>query len=130
MWEILEKINAGSRTWTVRKLHQVLSVFSEKAFVEVRDKPGFTGTSVIAKIPSSHKNGNGQENIFVEAMTEEYEGSYRKHWVRITVDGKSGWIPGACLSAERGGPTYCIPEDLISFSNGDAPLKKSKDTKQ
>ena len=120
-WEILEKIKTGNKVWTARKVYQTLSVFSENGFVEVRDKPGLVGTVVIAKIPSSFKNGNGQENIITEAITEEYEGSYNKRWVRITVEGKTGWISGASLSAERGGPTYYIPEDWIAWDKGDAP---------
>ena len=120
-WEILEIINIESKKWTVRKCYQTLSVFSENEFIEVRDKPGFIESVVIAKIPSSYKNGHGQENIIVEAITEEYEGSYSNRWVRITVDGKTGWVSGKYLSAERGGPTYYIPEDWISFNNGDAP---------
>lgn len=117
-WEILEKINTGSKEWTVRKMYQTLSVFSE---IEVRDKPGLIGTAVIAKIPTSFQNGNGQGTIIVEAITEEYEDSYRNRWIRTTVGGKTGWISGRYLSAERGGPTYYIPEDWISFNTGDAP---------
>ena len=117
-WEILEKINTGSKEWTVRKMYQTLSVFSE---IEVRDKPGLTGTAVIAKIPTSFQNGNGQGTIIVEAITEEYEDSYRNRWIRTTVGGKTGWVSGRYLSAERGGPTYYIPEDWISFDTGDAP---------
>jgi|GEM_PF-659806 len=120
-WEILEKINVGNRTWTVRKVYQGLSIFSENNFIEVRDKPGVVDTTVIAEIPLSYKNGNRQTNIITEAITEEYDGSYRNRWVRITVDGKTGWISGAYLSAERGGPTYYIPEDWIAFLKGDAP---------
>ena len=120
-WEILETINTGNKKWTVRKCYQALSVFSENDYIEVQDKPGLTGTEVISKLPSSYKNGHGQENIVVEAITEEYEGSYSNRWIRITVDGKTGWVSGKYLSAERGGPTYYIPEDWISFYNGDAP---------
>ena len=93
-WEILETITTGSKKWTVRKCYQFLAVYSENDFIEVRDKPGLTDSVVIGTIPSSYKNGNGQENLIVEAITEEYEGSYRNHWVRITVDGKSGWVAG------------------------------------
>ena len=120
-WEILEKINVGNKVWTARKVCQTLSVFSEKSFVELYDKPGKVGATVIGKIPSSYKNGNGQESIMTEAITEEYDGSYTDRWVRITVDGKTGWVHGAYLSAERGGPIYYIPEDLIDFGMGDAP---------
>ena len=59
--------------------------------------------------------------LTAEAITEEYDGSYTDRWVRITVDGKTGWVHGAYLSAERGGPIYYIPEDLIDFDMGDAP---------
>lgn len=77
------------------------------------------------KIITVLNKGTGVKIIGIEdeteAITEEYDGSYRNRWVRITVDGKTGWISGAYLSAERGGPTYYIPEDWIAFLKGDAP---------
>ncbi len=120
-WEILETIQNNGKNWTVRKICQTLSVFSTDDYVNVYEKPGDTTSSIVAKLPSSYTNGNGQTNIVTEAITEEYETSYRDRWVRISVEGNSGWISGKYLSAERGGPTYQIPEDCIAFEYGDAP---------
>ncbi len=122
-WEIIETINSSDKKWTVRKLTQTLAVFSNEDKVELRDKPGEIGTQIIAYVPSSYKNGQGQINFEIEAVTEEIddqkESIYGKErWVRITYSGKMGWIYGGYLSAERGGPKYCIPEDYIAFSLG------------
>lgn len=121
-WEILEKIKIKNKTWTVRKLYQDLSVFSNDEYVEIRDNPGFVNTKVISKIPASYTEGRGQVNIKIEAATEECDPSdsiYR--WVKITHEGKTGWIYSKFLSAERGGPTFLIPEHVIDFEFSDAP---------
>lgn len=114
-WEILETIQSNGKNWTVRKVCQTLSVFSKEDYVNVYEKPGDIASTVVARLSSSYKNGNGQTNITTEAITEEYETSYRERWVRISVEGNTGWISGKHLSAERGGPVYNIPEDCIAF---------------
>ena len=96
---------------------QSLSIFSPSDFIELRDNPGLLGTHVIAKIPSSYKNGNGQINIKTEAITEEnIDGIY---WIRISIEGITGWISSEYLSAERGGPTFLIPKSIILFRTGE-----------
>lgn len=119
-WEILETIQSKGKNWTVRKLCQTLSVFSKDDYVDVYEKPGDPAVDVIVKLSSSYKNGNSQINITTEAITEEYESSQKERWVRVTVDGKTGWVSSKHLSAERGGPTYKIPDEWISFNYGDA----------
>jgi hypothetical protein len=42
---------------------------------------------------------------------------YRKPH-RLTYDGKTGWIYGKYLSAERGGPQYLIPNEVLDFEFG------------
>lgn len=120
-WEIIETIDSSGREWTVRKLSDILCVWSKHSDeVEIRDRPGKEGTNVIAYIPASYKNGQSQINIEFEAVTEELDEQDKKYrWVRFTHEGKTGWIYGGNLSAERGGPTYCIPEIDIEFSLGD-----------
>ncbi|MBR5933054.1 MAG: hypothetical protein IK002_03605 [Treponema sp.] len=120
-WEIIETINSSGRKWTVRKLTDTLCVWSkDDDEVEIRDRPGKEGTNIIAYIPASYKNGQNQINIEFEAVTEELDEQDKKYrWVRFTHEGKTGWIYGGNLSAERGGPTYCIPELDIEFSLGD-----------
>lgn len=120
-WEILETIESGGKKWTVRKMAQGLSVFSSSDEVELRDNPGETGTKVIGYVPASYKsykNGKGQINVEIEAITEETDSSSEKRWARITFDGKTGWINDAFLSAERGGPKYYIPEAALDFDLG------------
>ena len=120
-WEILETIESGGKKWTVRKMAQGLSVFSSLDEVELRDNPGETGTKVIGYVPASYKsykNGKGQINVEIEAITEETDSSSEKRWARITFDGKTGWINDAFLSAERGGPKYYIPEAALDFDLG------------
>ena len=120
-WEILETIESAGKKWTVRKMAQGLSVFSSSDEVELRDNPGETGTKVIGYVPASYKsykNGKGQINVEIEAITEETDSSSEKRWARITFDGKTGWINDAFLSAERGGPKYYIPEAALDFDLG------------
>ena len=120
-WEILETIESGGEKWTVRKMAQELTVWGgvNKDEIELFDNPGETGTKVIGYIPASYRKGNSQINVEIEAITEEVDtenGNYR--WARITFDGKTGWIDGYYLGAERGGPKYYIPESSIAFYLG------------
>ena len=111
-WEIIETISSGNKKWTVRKMTQGLSVFASTDEIELHDKPGETGTKVIGYVPTSYKKGNGQINVETEALTDDAK------WARITFEGKTGWINGLYLSAERGGPKYYIPEDVLNFNLG------------
>ena len=113
-WEIIEKIDSK---WTVRKLTQTLAVFSQKDEIELRDKPGEKDSKVIFYVPSSYKNGQGQINFEIEAVTEEIDTNKgNDRWVRITYNGRTGWVYGGYLSAERGGPKYFIPDNVVEFS--------------
>lgn len=117
-WEILETIEAGGKKFLVRKMSQGLSIFAQADEIELRDKPGETGTKVIAYVPTS-KGAGFQFNVEIEAISEEVDTENgNKRWARITFDGKTGWIDGAYLSAERGGPKYYIPEYAIDFALG------------
>lgn len=118
-FEILEKITVGKKTWTVRKLQQMFAVWSKTDSVELRDAPGIEGTNVIGQVPVSYKNGNNQINLEIEAITEEKDLlQTNNYWVRLTYDGKTGWVYGKYLSAERGGPQYLIPNDVLDFEFG------------
>lgn len=116
-WEIIETIQSANEKWTVRKLRQDLTVYSSEDRVALLDKPGKENSKVIGYVPASYTNGQGQINIETEAVTEEVDKLVEnERWVRTTFDGKTGWIYGSVLSAERGGPKYLIPEALISLS--------------
>ena len=116
-WEILDVIKSDGKTWTVRKLCQDMCVGSDSDKVELRDKPGKKDSKVVAKIPVSYKNGHGQINVKMLAVTEETDVENDSEcWVQVGFEGKVGWVYGGQLSAERGGPKYEAPEETISFS--------------
>ena len=127
-WEIIETIHSAYKRWTVRKLTESLSVFSDSSEIELRDIPGEYYSSIIGYVPTSYKDGNSQINVETEAVTEELDvieeikqghlSAHEAPWVRITYNGKTGWILGSYLSAERGGPKYYIPEHVIDWGMG------------
>lgn len=113
-WEIIETVNSSNKKWTVRKLSQGLAVSSYED-TELRDMPGENGTKVIAYLPGYKKE---QQLFFctTEAITEEVDSEKGgEPWVRCSYEGKTGWIYGGYLSAERGGPKYYIPDESISL---------------
>ncbi len=115
-WDLLEKFDDG---WTARRVKQTLAVYGDDDEIELRDRPGIKKSKVIAHIPRSERNGNGQVNLEVEAVTEETEkkkGGDR--WVRVTWDGNTGWVYAAPLSAERGGPKIWTPENILEWNLG------------
>lgn len=50
---------------------------------------------------------NKQIYYQTDAITSDY------NWVRVTVDGNTGWVNSDCLSVERGGPVIYTPETVI-----------------
>lgn len=118
LYEIYEHIESSGRKWTVHKMNNSVAVFSKEDTVNIYEQPG-NSSKIIATIPSSYKNGQGQTNIDIEAMTEEKDSENNNtYWIRTTYNGITGWISGSYLSSERGGPTYYIPSDIISFRLG------------
>jgi len=116
-WEVIETIKNNEGKWTVRKLQQILTVASKENKVELKSTPGDKSPEVVGYVPSSYRNGNPQINIQVEAITEEtITGSEYDHWVRVTYDGKTGWMSSKFLSAERGGSRFKLPELAIDYS--------------
>ena len=115
-YSILEKITTASRTWTVRKLEQTLSLWRN---LDITDTPG-SESSVIHSI----RNGGRQMNFQTVAITEEQETINGKTdcWVKIEYEqGKYGWAFGGYLEVERGGPKYRIPEAELEFMLGNQP---------
>ena len=105
----MQQIQLGSKVWTVRNFNSVYSLW-EKA--ELRDGPGFKGTSVLKTLQPT-KNSSISVEVF--AITEEGDpATDNEPWVKIRADGVDGWIPGSCLSSERGGAKYLTPEHLVS----------------
>lgn len=115
-YSILEKITTASRTWTVRRLEQTLSLWRN---LDITEAPG-SESSVIHSI----QNGGQQMNFQTLAITEEQETINGKTdcWVKIEYEqGKYGWAFGGYLEVERGGPKYRIPEAELEFLLGDEP---------
>lgn len=115
-YSILEKITTASRTWTVRKLEQTLSLWRN---LDITDTPGSE-----SRVIHSIRNGGRQMNFQTVAITEEQETINGKTdcWVKIEYEqGKYGWAFGGYLEVERGGPKYRIPEAELEFMLGNQP---------
>ncbi len=118
-WKILEVFDSGDKKWTSRKIDGRVTVWADKDEVELWDKPGKTDAEIIGSIPSSFSNGNGQINLNIQAITEEYDETIgHSRWVKVTYKGKTGWMQDNYLSAERGGPIFETPEAVLEFGLG------------
>ncbi len=115
-YEILGTISSQGKSWTVRSMRQSLSVFSD---LNIQDKPGAADNSVVYTIRPGETDP-GQTNVEVTAMTEEEDTleGMTDHWLQVSYKDYEGWIFGGYASAERGGPKYYIPEQLIAFGLG------------
>lgn len=116
-YRLLETIETGSKKWTVRKLDQWVSVWTN---LNVRDKPGLTGN----KVHLIKYGENGFQSFRVVAITEETETIDGKKdcWVKIEYKkDKYGWVFGGYVDVERGGPKYLTPVNEILFLLGNQP---------
>lgn len=74
---------------------------------------------LFAESEPNYANGNGQINLNIQAITEEYDETIdHSRWVKVTYKGKTGWMQGNYLSAERGGPIFETPEAVLEFGLG------------
>ena len=110
-WEITGIIRT-SKVWTIRTM--IFQMVSVVEVINIRDKPGLVGTTVISKIVPS-ENDNPQVNLVVTEATEETEtiDNRNDRWLKITYNGIVGWIFGGYASVERGGHKYYTPENII-----------------
>ncbi len=105
----MQQIQIGSKVWTVRHFDASYSLWEN---VDVRNAPGFKGTSVLKSLQPPK---NSYMQVSVSAITEESDpDADNEPWVKIRADGVEGWIPGSTLSAERGGAKYLVPSQLVS----------------
>lgn len=118
-FEILETISCGEKSWTVRKMEQMLSVWEN---LNIREKPGLNDNVVVYTIRPGDSDPT-QTNVQTLAITEESDtiDGITDRWVKISYKEHEGWIFGGYTSAERGGPRYYIPENWIAFDLGDLP---------
>jgi hypothetical protein len=124
----LEKIITKDKEWTIIKLVAGLSYWET---LEVRDRPGITDSSVLFKLENESRK---QFSVGFSAITKETDtidtiktirtsdatvdviNTLTDHWLKIEDDaGRIGWIFGGYCSAERGGPKYNTPEEIVEF---------------
>jgi len=115
-WEITETIKVGGKSWTARKMPGGVCVWD--VVVNIRDKPGVTGTKVISKIVPP-KNA---PQVFVDIIEATEQGEiidgHNDMWLKITYNGVKGWVFGGYTTVERGGYKYWTPENIISWNFG------------
>ena len=116
-WIILERIISGDRTWTIRRQNFFLTFWEP---LEVREKPGLESNVLFIFTPSLPQDNDGIKFVFrgyaITEETDKIDGvSWADHWVRIEDDqGRYGWVFAGYGSAERGGPTFSTPANLIN----------------
>jgi hypothetical protein len=117
-WAITGNITT-SRDWTFRKM--IYERVAVGVVLNIRDKPGLTGTKVISKILSP-KDAT-QINLDVMEATEETETIDGKtdRWLKIRCNGAEGWIFGGYADVMRGGYKYYTPENIILSQMGYSP---------
>ena len=83
-WEILETIESSGKTWIIRRLDSLVSVWVR---LNVRDKPGMGGKKVYIHDFDSKTDPdrNPQENHNIIAITEEREtiDGFTDCWLKI-----------------------------------------------
>ena len=98
-WAILEIITNNNKRWTVRKIINSHIVVNPR--VNLRDKPGISGTTVLYTYP------HDSSVVEVIAITEEKDSINGKtdHWLRIMDDYRRiGWVfGGETNNGEAGG---------------------------
>ena len=112
-YQIIGKYQGYGKEWTIRTMDQGLAAWGN---LVIRDNPGNNSKVIFeTNLPSIQKNPSYIEVI---AITEENETIDNKtdYWLKIKFDKHIGWIFGSTTTAERGGPKYFIPEDIISCS--------------
>lgn len=79
------------------------SSYELRSGTEIRELPS-ENAEIVYQI-----NREKYEQIYyqTDAITSDY------NWVRVTVDGNTGWVNSNCLSVERGGPVIYTPETVI-----------------
>ena len=114
-YEVLGTLSAGGGKRTARRMSQTLSAWED---LSIRDKPWSGGRVIYTVRPG--KNAPARADVQVTAITEEEDTlGVTDRWVKVRYGSYEGWVFGASLSAERGGPKYHIPESLIRMDFGE-----------
>ena len=115
IWTIIEKVTINGKNWTVRKLTGGVSVYET---LNVRNKPGIIGTTVLFKLIPVRENYS-PVSVTILAITEETDSidGIIDHWVYIKDEqNRSGWIFGGYTDVDRGGPKFRTPNNQIWFN--------------
>ena len=116
LYSVIGRIAVDGRLENVRKMSQTLSVFES---LNIRDFPDLSEGKVIHTIRPGITD-SFQANVHVTGMLERtvrIDGK-EDHWLKIAYKGHEGWIFGGYAYAERGGPKYTVPEEVIKFKLG------------
>jgi hypothetical protein len=110
-WTISEIIKIGNKTWTIRKVDQLMSFWGDRE-IDVYEKPG---VKILFKLKTKdpHRDIMTLETPFIteEEITINSE---TDRWVKIIDrEGRTGWVFGGYLDVERGGPKYRTPSNII-----------------
>ncbi len=116
LWMPADTIKSGDKIWHTVKCNEGFFIYTN---LNIRDKPGLAGN----KIGMVKADGIRQYFAQVFELTEETETIDDKtdHWAKIEYNGTTGWVFGAYLTMERGGPKYHKPETLISLGLEQSP---------
>jgi hypothetical protein len=121
-------IRGSGKDYTVLHLEQDMALWpSPGTLVNLYTRPngGYDEVANQIEVPDTGStvtmtDANGVEqtvvqlNVMTVSVTEEEDtiDGFTDRWVEITYEDKSGWVFGAYLSVERGGPKYYLP-DLV-----------------
>ncbi len=115
-WSILNVSELQNTKWTARKFDSGFSLYTN---LNVRDKPGVSGSTVLYTLKTT-----GQGFVETVAVTEQKEtiDGITDYWLKIEYEpGKFGWIFAGYVTVERGGPKYHFPETTMDFLLGEGP---------
>jgi len=118
-WAIIGKYNIDGKAFTVRKLDQTLGIVTNCSLYK---HPSLNENELVKNIELGKDEFINM--IKVLAITEETDTFNNEDffWVQI-IDQENaiGWVKSTHLSAERGGPLFLTPNNVIDFSLGFEP---------
>ena len=109
---ILDQIQFADEKWTVRNLGERSYTF--KNGTGIYDVPG---TRHSTKIGIVSFKGETSPDYSITAITEETtldkESGTEYPWLRLDIDGKSGWIYGKDVASDTGTPSFPTPKTIL-----------------
>ncbi|MBP5359007.1 MAG: DUF805 domain-containing protein [Treponema sp.] len=109
---VLDQIQFADENWTVRNLGE--RTYKFKNGTGIYDVPG---TRHSTKIGIISFKGESSPDYSITAITEETtldkESGTEYPWLRLDIDGKSGWIYGKDVVSENGTPSFPSPKRIL-----------------